>query len=80
MLRKKLVTKSSEGGSHLDVRYRAGLTREDLVASVVANTLRGLINAHGRAAVHGFVDAVSSDREALDELRRLLGPKKRKKD
>lgn len=72
MLKKGLVAKSNEGGSHLDVRYRAALTREDVVSSLVSQTLGGLIAAHGPAALHGFVDAVATDQAALDELRRLL--------
>jgi BlaI family transcriptional regulator, penicillinase repressor len=79
MLTKRLVAKSNDGGSHLDMRYRAAMTREDVVSSIVAQTLGGLISAHGPAAVHGFVDAIADDQGALDELRRLLArsPKKR---
>lgn len=72
MLKKGLVAKSNEGGSHLDTRYRAAVTRESVVSSVVTATIGGLIAAHGPAAVHGFVDAVANDAEALAELRRLL--------
>lgn len=79
MLKKGLVAKGSEGGSHLDMRYRAALSREGVVSSVVAKTLGGLISAHGPAAVHGFVDAVAHDPSALDELRRLLDARSRKK-
>jgi predicted transcriptional regulator len=79
MLKKRLVAKSNDGGSHLDMRYRAAMTREDVVSSIVAQTLGGLISAHGPAAVHGFVDAIADDQGALEELRRLLArsPKKR---
>jgi predicted transcriptional regulator len=79
MLKKGLVAKSSDGGSHLSMRYRAAVTRESVVASVVAQTLGGLISAHGPAAVHGFVDAVARDPDALAELRRLLGSRSRKR-
>jgi predicted transcriptional regulator len=79
MLKKGLVAKGNEGGSHLDMRYRAGLTREGVVSSIVAQTLGGLISAHGPAAVHGFVDAVANDPGALGELRRLLDQRSRKK-
>ncbi|GAC1571507.1 MAG: BlaI/MecI/CopY family transcriptional regulator [Candidatus Elarobacter sp.] len=72
MLKKGLVAKGNEGGSHLDIRYRAALTREGVVSSIVAQTLGSLISAHGPAAVHGFVDALARDADALDELRRLL--------
>jgi predicted transcriptional regulator len=80
MLKKGLVAKTNEGGSHLDVRYRAAVTRESLVSAVVTETLGDLISAHGPAAVHGFVDAVAHDATALEELRRLLrvrSPKER---
>jgi predicted transcriptional regulator len=79
MLKKGLVAKSNDGGSHLDMRYRAALSRESVVSSVVAQTLGGLISAHGPAAVHGFMDAVAEDASALDELRRLLNVRSRKK-
>jgi predicted transcriptional regulator len=79
MLKKGLVAKGNEGGSHLDMRYRAAVTRESVVSSVVSQTLGGLIAAHGPAAIHGFVDAVADDPEALAELRRVLGSRARKK-
>ena len=79
MLKKGLVAKGNEGGSHLDMRYRAALSREGVVSSVVAQTLGALISAHGPAAVHGFVDAVAHDPSALEELRRLLNARSRKK-
>jgi predicted transcriptional regulator len=61
------------------MRYRAAVTRDGVVSSIVAQTLGGLISAHGPAAVHGFVDAVANDAGALDELRRLLDDRSRKK-
>jgi len=79
MLKKGFVSKGSAGGSHLDTRYKAAVTRDEVVASVVAQTLGGLIAAHGPAAVHGFVDAVSNDQAALSELRRLLAQNTTKK-
>lgn len=79
MLAKKLVAKSNAGGTHLDMRYRSGVTREDVVSSVVSEMLGELIAAHGPAAVHGFVDAVSQDPAALEELRRLLGARRKKR-
>ncbi len=79
MLKKGLVAKGNDGGSHLDMRYRAAITREGVVSSIVAQTLGGLISAHGPAAVHGFVDAVAHDPDALEELRRLLDRRSRKK-
>ncbi len=79
MLKKGLVAKGNEGGSHLDMRYRAAQTREGVVSSIVAQTLGGLISAHGPAALHGFVNAVARDDGALDELRRLLNERSRKR-
>ncbi len=79
MLKKGLVAKSNEGGSHLDMRYRAALTREEVVSSVVSQTLGGLISAHGSAALHGFLDAVSGDSDAFAELRLLVDLRTRNK-
>src|ERR1700730_6665999 len=79
MLKKGLVAKGNEGGSHLDMRYRAEVTREGVVSNIVAQTLGRLISAHGPAAIHGFVDAVAEDEGALAELRRLLDDRPRKK-
>lgn len=79
MLKKGLVSKGNEGGSHLDIRYRAAVTRENVISAVVSETLGGLIAAHGAAAVHGFLDAVSDDPAALEELRRVLQRKGAKK-
>ncbi len=79
MLKKGLVSKGNDGGSHLDMRYHAAVTREAVVSAVVAQTLGGLIAAHGPAAIHGFVDAVADDPEALAELQRVLGSRARRK-
>ena len=79
MLKKGLVSKSTDGGSHFDTKYRAAVTREGVVSATVSKTLGALIDAHGSAAVHGFVDAVGDDPEALAELRRALAGKVRKK-
>jgi predicted transcriptional regulator len=61
------------------MKYRAAVTREDVVSAVVAQTLGGLIDAHGAAAIHGFVDAVAGDARALAQLRRALDDRSRKK-
>ena len=79
MLKKRLVAKSNEGGSHLDMRYRAAVTREGVISTIVSQTLGGLLSAHGPAAVHGFVDAVANEPDALEELRRLLNDRPPKK-
>lgn len=78
MLKKGLVAKGNDGGTHLDMRYRAAVTREGVISTIVAQTLGGLISAHGPAAIHGFVDAVAQDETALAELRRLLNDRSRK--
>ena len=79
MLKKGLVSKSTAGGTHFDTKYRAAVTRESVVSAAVSHTLGALIDAHGPAAVHGFVDAVGDDPAALAELRRALDGKVRKK-
>jgi predicted transcriptional regulator len=79
MLKKGLVAKGGAGGSHFDVRYQAAVTRERVIAEAVSRTLGALIGAHGPAAVHGFVDAVGNDPEALAELRRALDARTSKK-
>jgi BlaI family transcriptional regulator, penicillinase repressor len=78
MLHKHLVVKSNEGGTHLDMRYHAAVTREDVVTAVVSETLGSLISAHGSAAVHGFVNAVAHDPASLEELRRVLNARRSK--
>jgi predicted transcriptional regulator len=79
MLQKRLVAKSSETGSHLDIRYRPAVTREALVSAFVTETFGGLLAAYGPAAIDGFVDAVAHDVAALRELRRALGARNGKK-
>lgn len=78
MLKKGLVAKGNASGSHLDVRYRAARTREGVVSAIVTTTLGGLISAHGPAAIHGFMEALADDGEAMAELRRLLINRKKR--
>lgn len=74
--RKGLVRKK---GSHLETRYAAAMTREAFVERFVGDVLSGLVEAHGRAAIHGFVNAIATDDEALDETLRLLQDRRRKR-
>jgi predicted transcriptional regulator len=67
--RKGLVLKR---GAHLATRYRAAIERETFVERLVGGVLQGLLGTHGRAAIHGFVDAIADDPEALEETLRLL--------
>lgn len=67
--RKGLVLKR---GIHLTTRYRAAIERELFVERLVGGVLQGLLGTHGRAAIHGFVDLIADDREALEETLRLL--------
>lgn len=79
MLKKGLVSKNTGGATHFDVRYDAAVTRESVISAVVASTLGTLIDAHGAAAIHGFVDAAAADPDTLEELRRTLNARARKK-
>ncbi|GAC1584425.1 MAG: BlaI/MecI/CopY family transcriptional regulator [Candidatus Elarobacter sp.] len=72
--RKGLVRKT---GTYLETRYAAAISREAFVERFVGDVLAGLVGAHGRAAIHGFVDAIAGDDEALDETLRLLQERRR---
>jgi len=71
---KGLVKKT---GTHLETRYAAAVSREAFVEGFVGDVLSGLVGAHGRAAIHGFVDAIAGDDDALDETLRLLQERRR---
>lgn len=70
---KGLVRKT---GTHLETRYSAVLDREAFVERFVGDVLAGLVDAHGRATIHGFVDAIADDDEALEETLRLLNERR----
>ena len=72
--RKGLVRKT---GAYLETRYAAAITRESFVERFVGDVLSGLVGAHGRVAIHGFVDAIAHDDEALEETLRLLQDRRR---
>lgn len=72
---KGLVRKT---GTHLETRYAAAVTRDVFVERFVGDVLSGLVSAHGEAAIHGFVDAIADDNEALEETLRLLQERRRR--
>ncbi len=69
LIKKKLITKR---GSYGEATYAARILRERFVSDLVRNVLRGLLDAHGPVAVHGFVDLVADDEHARAELERRL--------
>ncbi|MBC5798859.1 MAG: BlaI/MecI/CopY family transcriptional regulator [Candidatus Eremiobacteraeota bacterium] len=75
LLDKGLVKKA---GAHRETRYAAVLNREQFIDRVVGDVVNGLLDAHGQAAIHGFVDAIADDDEALETTLRLL--RKRRRD
>ena len=74
LLKKGLVKKT---GSHRETRYAASTTRDQFVNEVVTDVVAGLFDAHGQAAVHGFVAAIAGDEEALEMALRLLRKRRR---
>jgi len=77
LAKKKLVVKS---GSYGEALYATKVSREQFVGEVVRNVLRGLLDAHGPIAVHGFVDLISDNDDARTELERRLQARKRADD
>lgn len=72
MLTKGIVKKSKLG------KYEAALTREELSNTTVSSVLRDLIQAHGAAAVHGFIDLVEHDEGAMRTLRNAMRKRTKK--
>lgn len=72
---KGLVRKT---GAHLETRYAAAITREAFVERFVGDVLSGLVNAHGSAAIHGFIEAIGDDDAALEETLRLIKARRRR--
>lgn len=66
---KGLVKKT---GLHRETRYAATMSRERFVDRVVGDVIGGLLDAHGQAAIHGFVEAIALDDAALETTLRLL--------
>lgn len=71
---KGLVKKT---GQHRETRYAASLSREQFVDRVVGDVISGLFDAHGQAAIHGFVEAIADDDAALETTMRLLRDRRR---
>ena len=69
LIKKNLVIKR---GAYADAMYAAKVARETFVGDVVRSVLRGLLDAHGPGAVHGFVDLIGDDDEARATLERRL--------
>ncbi|GAC1453159.1 MAG: hypothetical protein PVSMB8_12230 [Vulcanimicrobiaceae bacterium] len=69
LVKKKLIVKR---GTYADATYAARLSRERFVDDLVRDVLKGLLDAHGPIAVHGFVDLVAEDDEARATLERRL--------
>lgn len=69
LLEKGLVARE---GRYATARYRAALGREAHTEAIVSSTIGGLIKTYGRAAIHGFLDVVGDDPEALAEFRKSL--------
>ncbi len=55
------------GSEHKSVVYRALFTREEWVAKTVSSVLGDLMQSHGSAAIHGFVELVAQG-DHLDAL------------
>ena len=74
LVKKGMVRRASRS----DARYAAALTREEFMQLTVTHVLEGLIQSHGAAAIHGFVDLVADDSAAYDELRKALKNRKKR--
>ncbi|MDQ2947252.1 MAG: BlaI/MecI/CopY family transcriptional regulator, partial [Acidobacteriota bacterium] len=61
-----------------DSVYEAALSREQFMNATVDSVLQGLMQSNRSAAIHGFVELVSGDDEAFDELKRALQERKRR--
>jgi len=66
-------------GGQSAIRYHPTVSKERFVESMVSQVLGGLIDAHGAAAIHGFVDIVAGDNGALDELSRLVNETRKRR-
>ncbi len=74
LVKKGFVRKPSRVG----FLYEAVFSREQFINATVNSVLQGLMQSNRSAAIHGFVDLVSGDEEAYDELKRILRDKKRR--
>ncbi len=71
---KGLVKKT---GLHRETRYAASMSREQFVERIVGDVIGGLLDAHGQAAIHGFVEAIAGDDSALEATLQLLQDRRR---
>ena len=71
---KGLVKKA---GAYRETRYAASMTRDQFVDRIVGDVVTGLLDAHGQAAIHGFIDAIADDEDALETTLRLLRKRRR---
>ncbi|GAC1595595.1 MAG: hypothetical protein NVS3B28_26820 [Candidatus Velthaea sp.] len=55
------------GSEHKSVLYEATFSREEWVAKTVSSVLGSLMQSHGSATIHGFVELVA-DGNAMDAL------------
>jgi len=74
LVKKGFVRKLTRG----DSRYAAILTRQQFIDATVNSVLQGLMRSNRSAAIHGFVDLVFDDEEAVDELKRAMQGRKRR--
>jgi predicted transcriptional regulator len=75
----RLVKKGfARKGTRGDARYVAVLTREQFMNATVNSVLQGLMRSNRSAAIHGFVDLIFDDEEAVDELKRAMQGRKRR--
>lgn len=73
---KRLVGKT---GLNFQTRYHALVDRATLVERTVGRVLDGLLATHPTATLHGFVEAIGNDDEALEETLRLIRERRRKR-
>jgi len=59
-----------------EARYCAAVSRKEYDHELVTGILQTLLNTHGEAAIHGFVDMIADDEQQLDILRQRLRRRK----
>lgn len=74
LLKKGLVKKA---GMHRETRYAASMTREQFVDRVVGDVVPASWTRMDKAAISGFVDAISDDEDALETTLRQLRKRQR---
>ena len=76
LMKKRLVVKR---GTHLETRYAAVEDRATFVERSVANVMDGLLASHPAATLHGFVEAIGDDDDALEQTLRLIEERRRRR-